>query len=397
MVQKKQTLVIATDNFLPRRDGITRFLSELIPYLRELYKIIVIAPDYDDLNVSIEGVDFVRIPFSKQFVGDFHLPRLSPRKIFKGLRKADLVFVQTLGPIGSLSLFLAQRLHKKTISFIHNVEWELVPKAIGANILRKYAYPITKRIVRFLYSRCTKLIVPSERIADLLTWEKIKTAKKIIHLGVNTTTFKPLGNKHDRQMQRKLLGIEEGDVVIGYHGRISREKDIVTLLRAFVKLRNRHKNYRLLIIGDGLTKLVHQLKEQEGVIYRPAVDNVESYLPLIDIYCLPSLTETTSLSTLEAMSCELPVISTPVGFIKDYITPKKTGLFFKAGDSYALSQLIEKLVVDKELQISMGKNARKMVQEYFSWEQRAQQFLLFFQNELTGLSMKQKDGVKINK
>ncbi len=102
----------------------------------------------------------------------------------------------------------------------------------------------------------------------------------------------------------------------------------------------------------------------------------------MDIYCLPSLTETTSLSTLEAMSCELPVISTPVGFIKDYITPKKTGLFFKAGDSYALSRIIEKLDGDKELQETMGKAARKMVQEYFSWQQRAQQFVLFFQDEL---------------
>ena len=43
---------------------------------------------------------------------------------------------------------------------------------------------------------------------------------------------------------------------------------------------------------------------------------------------MPSLTETTSLATLEAMSCGLPVIASKVGFIKDYIAKGHNGIFF---------------------------------------------------------------------
>jgi len=47
---------------------------------------------------------------------------------------------------------------------------------------------------------------------------------------------------------------------------------------------------------------------------------------------LPSLTETSSISTLEAMSCGLPVIATPVGSIPDYIYNRKNGLIFEKKD-----------------------------------------------------------------
>jgi hypothetical protein len=52
----KKKLLIATDNFLPRWDGIARFLSEIIPRLAAHYEITVIAPDcgtYEDPNIKL--------------------------------------------------------------------------------------------------------------------------------------------------------------------------------------------------------------------------------------------------------------------------------------------------------------------------------------------------------
>lgn len=375
----KMCLVIASDTYLPRRDGITRFLEEVIPRLQKNFDITVIAPDFKDKNVNTPGVTFVRIPFSRVSFGDFKTARFKPLKIAKTIKNADIVFSQGIGPIGGLALLLAQRFKKKTVSYIHSVDWELFSKAVEAKLLKRYSYPIGKWLARSLYGRCTHLIVPSERIADILTWKNIMTPKAIINLGVDTTHFHPLEDETARMRGREALGIEPHHTVIGYHGRISREKDILTLVRAFVKLRSNHHNLRLLIIGSGLSDIVKRLEKQPGVIYMPAVPDVEKYLPLMDIYCLSSLTETTSLGLLEAMSTELPVVTTPVGFIKDYVTHGKNGLFFLPGDSYSLMRELEHLLKDKELQKKLGANARYTVVHRFDWDLTSMRLVDFFE------------------
>ena len=64
-------IVIATDCFLPRWDGIARFLYEVIPHLSKEYKITVIAPDFPGYRPRLEGVDLIRIPVHKFQIGDF--------------------------------------------------------------------------------------------------------------------------------------------------------------------------------------------------------------------------------------------------------------------------------------------------------------------------------------
>jgi len=116
----KPKLCIATDNFLPRWDGIARFLSEIIPRLVAHYEITVIAPDfgtYEDPNIRL-----VKIPLTKMFkVGDFNVPKLKFRLINKVIKNQDVVFTQTIGPIGYAAITAAksrrfQSLHSSTAS-----------------------------------------------------------------------------------------------------------------------------------------------------------------------------------------------------------------------------------------------------------------------------------------
>lgn len=390
---KKKKLLILTDNYLPRRDGVVTFLREILPRLKLLFDITLVCPDHVDLKES-KNITLVRIPTSKKYVADFYLPKFRPFKIAKAIIKTDIVFSQTIGPIGATGLFIAQRLGKKTVSFIHSLEWELVNKAIKNNFWKNHSPNLARWLARFLYRRCSSLIVPSDNIGDQLTWERIMTPREIIHLGTDTEKFKPL-DALERKKRREELGFKTTDIIIGYHGRISREKDVETLLRAFVKLRNKHKNLKLFIIGSGVPSIEKKLKDQPETVYMKAIDNVEYYLPLMDIYCLPSLTETTSLSVLEAMSCELPVISTQVGFVKDYIKPEVTGLFFKKKDSFALAKVIEELMVKEKLMHELGLNARAMVKEKFNWDITAKKLTNFFKNMDDKIKYKENDAPEL--
>src|SRR3989338_6191704 len=87
----------------------------------------------------------------------------------------------------------------------------------------------------------------------------------------------------------------------------------------------------------------------------------------MDIYVLPSLTETTSLSTMEAMSCGIAVISTKVGYVQHYIEDRHNGLFFPVRNSYVLKLKIEQLLAEDDTRKRLGDNARKTIIKSFSW------------------------------
>jgi len=98
------------------------------------------------------------------------------------------------------------------------------------------------------------------------------------------------------------------------------------------------------------------------------VDNVYDYMKAMDVFVMPSLTETTSLATLEAMSSGLPVITSKVGFMKNYIVKDYNGIFFPRDSSTMLAMKIKKIRNDRDFRNKLSQNARKTIAYSFSWE-----------------------------
>ncbi len=358
--EKKKKLLIATDNFLPRWDGITRFLSEIIPRLKKYYDITVLCSDFG--RIRIKDVKIVKIPQSKIKFGDISPAKLRPKIVREEIKKSDLVFTQTIGPVGMLSIWYAKIHQKPVASFIHSIEWELFSKAYGGlfkNIIKNG----TLLLNYIIYNKSNLLITPSESVSELLTWHDIKTRKRVVHLGVDSDKFSPASKLE----ARKKIGLEKDVLVIGNHGRLGREKDMITLLRAFLRVKKKIPTAKLLIVGEGVESIKKTLASKEGVILPGVQNDVLPYIRSMDIYVLSSLTETTSLATLEAMSCGIPIISTKVGFIKDYITDCENGMYFEKKDSYGLAKKILFLTGHEELRKKMKINARKSVIEEFNW------------------------------
>lgn len=361
-------LLIATDSFLPRWDGIARFLSELIPRLKEEYKITVICPDFG--NVSVEGIEIIKIPLFRFKIGDFTPARFKPGLIKEQCKKVDIIFAQTIGPIGALAIWYGKKNKKPVISYIHSLEWELVAKSVALKGLREiFIYNLIKCIEYILYNKCTLLIAPSLEIAEILSWQKIKTNKTVIHMGVEINKFVPGKNKAEAKIK---LGINPEKKVIGFVGRLAKEKDPKTLYRAFIRLKKK-SNILLLIVGSGVRELEELFKNKENIICIGSTNRVLDYLQAMDIYVLPSLTETSSLSTMEAMSCGLAVIVTPVGYVKEYIKEEFNGLFFHKENSYSLSKKIEMLLNDDKLRHKLGINARKTIEEKYSFDKTVEE------------------------
>lgn len=355
-------ILITTDNFLPRWDGIVRFLNEILPRLKG-NEVTVVAPNFG--KCISKGFTLISVPLGKRTFGDYRAAKYDYAIVKKAVKNADIIFNQTLGPIGIAAILAAKSCGKPVVSFTHSLEWELVPRALHGNVWHRIAFPLVKLGTRFLLNKCTALIVPSEQTADQLSLKGILTTKRIVHLGVDTQKFKP-GSK---LAARKKLGLPQNAYIVGYHGRIAHEKNLPTLLRAYLQLDVEQKN--LLLVGEGVESLKRKLK-RKGVIITGAQNNVVPYLQAMDLYVLPSLTETTSLSVLEAMACGVPVISSKVGFIRDYISDGKNGFFFEKRKSFDLLKKMRKVraLSSKELAL-VEASARSTVEQGFNWTKTA--------------------------
>jgi glycosyltransferase involved in cell wall biosynthesis len=358
-------LVIASDNFLPRWDGVARFLAEMLPHLAKSFDVTVIAPDYGP--AQHEGYRLVRIPVRRKRIGDYQPAMFRYRTIKREVARADIVFTQSIGPIGALAIIAAKRQRKPIVTYIHSLEMRLVPMAIGPNPLRALLFPFMRFFTRRIYNKATLLITPSEWVDDQLTWNGIRAPKRVVRLGVDAAKFSPGSGKETRER----LGIASHEIVFGQHGRLAHEKDLKTLLRAFIRLRTKRKDVRLVIVADGIPSLKKALAAQEGVILPGKQDDVVPYLRMMDVFVLTSLTETTCLAALEAMSCGKPIVSTPVGFVRDYIKDGENGFFVKFKDPYRLAKKMQWLADHPEAREKVGHAARQTVLKSFSWEDTA--------------------------
>lgn len=371
-------LLIATDSFLPRWDGIARFLSEIVPKLSKDYEIVILAPHftgYHQVKQKLGSITIHRFPTFKFKIGDFPPAKPLFGKVKKYVREADIVWIQSIGPIGSSTAKWAKKLEKPLVAFTHSIEWELVSNAVtGFSLFRKFIEILVKRAARKTYNRCNLLIVPSKDTAMRLRKAGIKTIMKQVNLGIDTNKFRPAANKNEA---KKSIGISPEKIVVSYIGRLGMEKDLVTLYRAFVQLMYKFPNLVLMVVGEGIDSYKRMFKRKQMIYVGPRSD-VQRFYQATDIYTMPSLTETTCLTVMEAMASGCAVIATKVGAIPSYVVNKYNGLFFKKRNSYVLRKKIEMLIENEELRRKLGENARNTIEAQHSWSKTVEEIEYVF-------------------
>src|SRR5438045_4844047 len=106
---------------------------------------------------------------------------------------------------------------------------------------------LTRAYVRRLYNRFQATLVPSERLAELLSEWGVCNVRPV-RLGVNTSVFKPVPD--DGAATRHSLGIARGQTLLLYAGRLAREKNTQTLFRAFeLPVQCTQNKFHMLVIG----------------------------------------------------------------------------------------------------------------------------------------------------
>jgi len=145
---------------------------------------------------------------------------------------------------------------------------------------------------------------------------------------------------------------------------VKRVKDVIQI---FAKVREKIPS-RLILIGDGpersdCEKLCRDLNIFENVIFMGKQNSIIELLSVADLFLIPSQTESFGLAALEAMSCEVPVISTSVGGLPELNIHNETGYIAEIGDIDRMAKYAIELLTNEKKYSIFSKNARERALE----------------------------------
>jgi glycosyltransferase involved in cell wall biosynthesis len=172
----------------------------------------------------------------------------------------------------------------------------------------------------------------------------------------------------------RLKDNDHGRVEVLFLGLVGRRKGIYDLLEAFKEALNQVPEIHLTVGGNGEVEkarlLADNLEINKNITFAGWVggEQKEHLLKRASFYVLPSYNEGLPVSLLEAMSWNMPVISTRVGGIPELVDHGIDGFLIDAGDQKSLSESIALLARNEKLRQQMGDNARRKIENNFSRE-----------------------------
>ncbi len=206
--------------------------------------------------------------------------------------------------------------------------------------------------------------------------KKIRAKPKKLITIFNGSELKDFDIRIGQAKEKKKLGLNKNSRIIGIVARLSPEKDIFTLIKAFRAVNKNIKDSRLIIVGDGhlRKKLEAFSKNNKNIMFLGMRDDIPVLMNLFDIFVLSSLHEGNSQTIREAMAASRPVIATNVGGNPELIVDRKTGLLVPKKDPKKMASAIIRLLKDKKLRDNMGKAGKRRAERYFSIEKQAESY-----------------------
>lgn len=288
--------------------------------------------------------------------------------------KYDIVWSVTpkAGLLGQLAGFFARCRVR-----VHIFQGEVWATATG------FKRWLLRGLDRLVARSATHVIVVSRSERDFLRNERVLHTDQGILLGagsicgVNLNRFQ--ADINNRRKQRSELGYTTTDIVFAYLGRISPDKGVDLLIKAFEDI-DPNGPAKLLLVGpdeggikqDALSHFGHRAQ------VKPFTHAPEKILSAVDVLVLPSRREGFGLVLLEAAAMGLPTIATNIYGITDAVIDGKTGLLFEKDDVSDLKDQMIKLIENQDLRMHLGKAGRDRVVHAFDENKIIDHYVEFF-------------------
>lgn len=369
---------IFSDHFFPEIGGIQDSVAELTREMgRRGHQVYIWAPRANPKdfhlaglpeeeinlgdNVQIYRVPSVSIP-TPTLQTCLALPVLSVHK--KEMQECDVFHTHSFLGIGFNALRAAKRFNKPLIGTHHMVVVEYSDYVPG--FLKSLYKKISLGYVIWYYNHCNRITIPSKTVfrkdADGLS-----VPYQVVSNPIDVHTFRP-AQPEERKRLRAEFGFE--GPVISCVGRLAKDKRDDIILRAFAIVVKRFPDAILAFGGHGsmeleLRKLASELNISSnvrflGFLTKPEVANL---FRASDVYAIASISETQSMSMMQAFASGLPAVGVNWQAIPEYLDDER-GFLFERDDYESMAKYLKILIENEKLRRKLGANAQSYAQQF---------------------------------
>jgi len=331
---------------LARRGSNVHFISYDIPFrLTRYYK-----------NIFFHGVEVL----------DYPLFKYPPYSLSLSAKMAEIIDSESLDILHvhyamphAASAYLAQKMvGEDKIRFVSTLH--------GTDITLVGNHGSFYKITKFSIENSSGITCVSEYLKDATRKIfGIDREMRVIYNFVDTNKYKRAAHYKDN-----MNFIKKDEKVIIHISNFRPVKKIDSVIKVFYRI-NKELNSRLLLVGDGpdiclARDLVDRLGLGGKVVFLGRQENIIPLLSVSDLFLLPSTSESFGLSALEALSCEVPVIGTSIGGLKEVVLNGRCGFVFPPDDIDAMSKAALEILSNKNLMDKMRFEARKRAKRFDS-------------------------------
>ncbi|TYO93236.1 glycosyltransferase family 4 protein [Desulfallas thermosapovorans] len=346
-----------------------------LAYLREAgFDVYVISSPGEKLQIAKnrEKVNVYAVPMEREIspLKDF----VALWRLFLLMRRIKPVIVNVgtpkAGLLGGIAAYLARVPCR--IYTLRGLRLETA-KGFKKNVLyicEKVAVFCAHRVLPVSNSLCRQAVS-----LGLLDPKKAHVIGKGSSNGIDVSRFASMNEgalKHEKI--RCQLGIPEDVPVIGFVGRLTKDKGIIELIKAYKVVKSAFPDVRLILIGryeegDPVPQNIREeIKSDKNIIQTGYVNDVAPYYRIMDCLAFPTHREGLGNVALEAAAAGVPVVGTLATGVVDAVIHGETGLLSPIGDVKALADNLIWVLKDENLRKRLGNAGRKYVEEHFQSE-----------------------------
>lgn len=387
-------IAIFTDVFLPKVDGIVTSLEQLILELdRQGHEVLVVAPSAKGGPKKLgKKAQILYLPSIPAFVyPDWRLGLLSLKlnKTFKDF-SPDIVQIPTLANVGMMGIFLARAQSIPLVGVFHvNFMKPEYLQLLGIKRGTRFVESLGWKFAKLGYSPCVAIISPSESVKKELTMHNFPNPLFVCPNGLQVDTEATNLTAHNKF--KKKWNIDPTKTFL-YVGRLSKEKNVKTLVKVFHSVHAKDPDTKLLLVGDGpereeLEEMVRHLNLQKNILFAGEIKHDELFklgiFKMARAFVSCSTSEVQPMSMIEALFYGLPIITSLSQGMVDLVENGKSGYLVKPNIVAGFATKMLKLINDEKVYALMSENSKKMSQR-FTIEHTTTCYLSLFNKIIAG-------------
>lgn len=311
-------VALFTETYLPYINGVVTHVKILKEGLEKLgHEVLVVCADAEAKHHYIKkGILHCPAKVSKKFY-NFGLASPVSTKRLKLIKEfnPDIIHIHNEFGVGFSGMMIAKILKKPLVYTLHTMYDDYL-YYIASTPFIPFMKKISHGYFKFLGNSASALTGPSKKVDEYFKECGVNKPVNVIPNPVELDIFEPDNISEEKKHEfRKNYNISDDTMLVCFCGRLGKEKSVDVLINFWAQTVRPEDNMKLFIIGDGpakpeLEQLSKELNVENTVTFTGAVmhDELPPYYACCDCYVTTSLSDTNSISMLEAMATGLPVL-----------------------------------------------------------------------------------------